>query len=146
MKIAILIHLLFAVIWVGGMFFAYTVLRPTAVQVLEPPERLALWVGVFGRFFPWVWGAIFLLPASGFYLLQNLGATQAIHAMMGIWLIMTLVFFYIFFLRYPLLKKAVAANQWKTGGEILGSIRKLIAFNLSLGLLEVLAGVFARGF
>lgn len=49
-----LIHLLAAIVWVGGMFFAYMVLRPAAVEVLEPPARLRLWNVVFRRFFPWV--------------------------------------------------------------------------------------------
>ena len=47
------------VIWVGGMFFAYTILRPVAAaSQLEPPARLTLWAGVFAGFFPWVWSAI----------------------------------------------------------------------------------------
>ena len=47
------IHVLSAVVWVGGMFFALLVLRP-AVGPLEPAVRLALWRRVFARFFrPW---------------------------------------------------------------------------------------------
>ena len=57
MVILIALHILAAVIWVGGMFFAYMVLRPSAGP-LEPPTRLALWRRVFGRFFPWVWASI----------------------------------------------------------------------------------------
>ena len=59
-----LIHLLAALIWVGGMFFAYVVLRPAAVEALEPPQRLRLWDAAFRRFFVWVWGAVVVLPAS----------------------------------------------------------------------------------
>jgi uncharacterized membrane protein len=36
------IHLLAAVFWVGGMAFAYMVLRPAAAA-FAPPERLPLW-------------------------------------------------------------------------------------------------------
>ena len=49
---ALAIHLLLALLWVGGMFFAYLVLRPVAATELEPPQRLPLWRGVFSRFFP----------------------------------------------------------------------------------------------
>ena len=35
-------HILAAVIWVGGMFFAHMVLRPSA-GLLDSPTRLALW-------------------------------------------------------------------------------------------------------
>ena len=47
------IHLLAAVFWVGGMAFAYTVLRPAA-GALDPGVRLPLWRRVFARFLPWV--------------------------------------------------------------------------------------------
>ena len=52
MPLLIALHLLAAVIWVGGMFFAYMVLRPSA-GLLEPAARLPLWQRVFGHFFPW---------------------------------------------------------------------------------------------
>jgi uncharacterized membrane protein len=41
-----LLHLLSIVVWVGGMFFAYVVLRPSAAEILQPPERLRLWKGI----------------------------------------------------------------------------------------------------
>ncbi|MGV8935022.1 MAG: hypothetical protein ACOH1I_10380 [Gallionellaceae bacterium] len=50
-----MIHLLAVIVWVGGMFFAYVVLRPSAAEVLQPPERLRLWDKAFNLFFNWVW-------------------------------------------------------------------------------------------
>lgn len=44
------LHVLSALIWVGGMFFAWMVLRPAAVKALDGPARLTLWVGVFQGF------------------------------------------------------------------------------------------------
>ena len=58
-------HTLAATVWVGGMFFAYIVLRPAAVA-LDPPLRLSLWAGVFQRFFPWVWLIVLVLLVSGY--------------------------------------------------------------------------------
>src|SRR5690242_8595479 len=65
MVLLLALHVLSAVAWVGGMFFAYLVLRPAAGP-LEPPLRLALWRRVFDRFFPWVWAAVALLLLSGY--------------------------------------------------------------------------------
>ncbi len=45
------LHVLAATVWVGGMFFAWMVLRPAAVAMLQAPERLRLWTDVFRRFF-----------------------------------------------------------------------------------------------
>ena len=57
-QILLFVHLLGAIAWVGGMFFAYFCLRPAAMEVLDPPRRLPLWSATFARFFrtrpsPW---------------------------------------------------------------------------------------------
>jgi uncharacterized membrane protein len=63
--IGLFFHILAAVIWVGGMFFAHQLLRPAAAA-LEPVHRLPLWRRVFARFFPLVWLSIAALVASGY--------------------------------------------------------------------------------
>lgn len=140
-----LIHILAAVIWVGGMFFAYVVLRPAAVEVLEPPQRLRLWDAVFRRFFYWVWGAVAILLASGFYMIHLYGgfasAPGHVHAMLVMGLLMTAIYGYVFFACYVPFKLLVAKQDWKGAGNVLGRIRKLIAVNLSLGLLTVCVAV-----
>ncbi|HEX4938933.1 MAG TPA: hypothetical protein VFX11_09675, partial [Candidatus Kapabacteria bacterium] len=68
MSVMIALHLLSAVIWVGGMFFAYMALRPVAASLLEPPVRLTLWAQVFTRFFPWVWASVLLLLGTGLWM------------------------------------------------------------------------------
>ncbi|MBD3634491.1 MAG: hypothetical protein HUJ23_06240, partial [Methylophaga sp.] len=73
MTFAIPLHLLAAVIWVGGMFFAYMVLRPTAAGLLPPEQRLPLWSQVFKLFFVWVWIAIIVLLGTGFWMIHLLG-------------------------------------------------------------------------
>jgi len=140
-----LIHLLAALIWVGGMFFAYVVLRPAAVEVLEPPQRLRLWNVVFHRFFQWVWGAVGVLLVSGFYIIFQYGgfSTAPIHvlAMLALGLVMIAIYGYVFFACYAPLNQHVGKQQWKEAGEMLGKIRKLIAVNLALGLLTVCVAV-----
>ena len=143
---AFALHLLAAVIWVGGMFFAYMALRPAAVA-LEPPARLALWVRTFARFFPWVWAAVLLLPASGYWMLFQVfggfkGAAWYIHAMQGIGIVMFLLFMHVFFAPYRRLRAAVARQDWADGARRLGQIRVLVGVNLMLGLITVtLAGI-----
>ncbi len=64
------LHVLAALVWVGGMFFAWLVLRPAAVAALDGPARLRLWVEVFQRFFVWVWVAVAVLVISGMGMLH----------------------------------------------------------------------------
>lgn len=140
-----LIHLLAALVWVGGMFFAYVVLRPAAVEVLPPPERLRLWGSVFSRFFNWVWLAIGLLLISGFYMVYLYGGLtyvpRHVHIMLALGLVMMAVYGYVFFACYVPLSLHVGKQRWKEAGEQLGRIRKLVAFNLTLGLLTVSVAV-----
>ena len=67
-SISITIHIFAAIVWVGGMFFAYIILRPSLSDA-EPPQRLEIWGGVFQRFFPWVWLSVIALPLTGYGLI-----------------------------------------------------------------------------
>lgn len=147
--IAITLHFLAAVIWVGGMFFAYMALRPVAAKLLEPPQRLTLWSNVFARFFPWVWGAIITLPATGYILIYQIwgGFSHVrldIHLMHIIGWIMIFIFLHLYFALYKRLSHAVEAKTFEIAGKKLNQIRKLIAINLTLGLIVVIIATAGR--
>lgn len=144
-----LIHLLAVVIWVGGMFFAYMVLRPSLAGAFKQQERLRLWDRVFSRFFKWVWLAVLLLYSSGFYMVYQHGGIghvpSYIHLMLLLGIVMLLIYAYVFlgcYARYSLL---VADKDWPNADTLLATMRKLIAGNLALGLLTVCVAVIGRG-
>ena len=140
MTLSLFLHVLSVVVWVGGMFFAYMALRPVAAGVLEPPQRLTLWAGVFDKFFPWVWVSVVLILLTGLHMLMVFGGASAplyALAMLVLGVAMMLIFGHVFFAPYKKLKCAVAAQDWKAGGAALGQIRMLIGINLSLGLLTI---------
>jgi uncharacterized membrane protein len=147
-RMAILLHVLAVVIWVGGMFFAYMALRPAAVQTLEPPQRLPLWAATFTRFFPWVWLSIATLLGSGFYLIAIYGGFAAvglyIPTMLAIGILMMLIFGHVYFAGFSRLKRGVAAKDWKAAGAALGQIRMLIGINLSLGLINIFVAILGK--
>jgi len=136
------LHVLAALVWVGGMFFAWMVLRPAAMKALEGPARLKLWVEVFQGFFRWVWVAVVLLPVSGVGML-NLhftgfeNAPRYVQVMMGLYVVMTALFIRIQALMLPELRTAVAGQDWPAGAAILGRIRRLVGINLLVGLAVV---------
>lgn len=149
MPIAITLHLLSAVIWVGGMFFAYMALRPVAATLLEPPLRLSLWAQVFQRFFLWVWISILALLATGFWMIfGSLGGMASaglhVHIMLTIALIMIGLFIYLNVCPYRHLKTCVANEDYKEGAVSLGKIRQIVAINLSLGLINIIIAVAGR--
>ena len=150
MAVGIALHTLAAVIWVGGMFFAYLVLRPSA-GALEPAIRLPLWERVFSRFFPWVWLSIAVLLASGFSMIfMGLGGFRAVgiyvDAMMALGILMVAIYAHLYFAPWKRFRQAVAAGDWLGAAEHLGQIRRIVAVNLTLGLLTVLIGASGRYF
>ncbi len=149
MSLAVLLHVIAVVVWVGGMFFAHQVLRPVAAGQLEPPARLTLWVGVFGRFFPWVWACVAVILATGFWLIFSkyggMGSSPLfVHAMLGLGILMMLIFMHVFFAPYARLKRAVAAQDWPAGGKALSQIRMLVGINTLIGMLTIAIGAGGR--
>ena len=143
MNLAIPLHVLSVVIWVGGMFFAHMALRPVAARQLEPPLRLTLMQAVLGRFFPWVWAAVIIIFGSGLWMIFSVyggfgGLALHVHLMTAMGLVMMAVFFYIYFVPWPMLTKEVAATNWPDAARALARIRLLIGLNMLLGLLTVL--------
>jgi len=149
MGIAVPLHVIAVVVWVGGMFFAHQCLRPVAAAQLEPPARLTLWAGVFARFFPWVWVSIVLVLGTGLWLMFAVfggfkGSALYIHAMFGLGLVMAAIFMHVFFAPYKRLKKAVAAQDWPAGGKQLAQIRMLVGINTLIGLITLAIGSGGR--
>jgi len=148
LTVGVAFHIVAAVIWVGGMFFAHMVLRPSAGP-LEPPVRLALWERVFSRFFPWVWAAVVVLLVSGFAMvLWGLGGFGKVgtyvNIMMGVGIIMMLIYGHLYFVPWRRFRAAVASADWPSAGQNIDQIRMLVTINLILGLITVVVGASGR--
>ena len=131
----LVLHLLGAVIWVGGMFFALLVLRPS-LAVLDPAQRLALHRKVFRRFFLIVWHVMPIMLATGFAMLFVVyggfaGAQWNVNLMMLLGLVMSALFVGLFFGPWAALRRADDAAA-------IDRIRRLIQANLVLGLIVVI--------
>src|SRR5436853_7057630 len=130
------------------MFFALLVLRP-ASGLLEPGPRLALWLGVLGRFFAWVIAAIALLLLSGYAMIFGVyagfrGIGLHVHIMQGIGIVMMLLFFHLYFAPWRRFKAALARQDDAEAARQLNQIRWIVTLNLILGLLTVAVGSSGR--
>lgn len=146
--IAVALHGLGAVVWVGGMFAIYVCLRP-ALGALEPPQRLRLMRATFQKFFAWVWTAILLLLISGYWMVFETfggfgGAGLHVHVMQAIGWAMIALFLWLFHGPWLALKRAVDSEDWPSAAASLNRIRQIIAVNLPLGLLVVIIGASGR--
>ena len=142
MTILIALHILGAVVWVGGMFFAYMALRPAAGD-MAPAERLGLWRRTLDNFFPWVCGSIAALLGSGYGLIIAFpDEVDGIHVdiMQGLGWIMILIFCHVYFAPYRRLRAALDGGDVETAAKQLGQIRLIFGGNLILGLITILVG------
>lgn len=147
LSVLLALHLLGVVVWVGGMAFALLVLRPS-LAVLEPPQRLALHVPVFTRFFRLIWHAMPLMLLTGYAMVFAVfggfgGVSPAVHVMHLLGLIMTAVFVFVFFVPWRALRAAVQAGDAAAAGAAVERIRRLVMVNLVLGLVTVAVAAFA---
>lgn len=157
------LHVMAAVVWVGGMFLMHFAVRPSAVQLLDPPQRQPLLAAILGRFFFWVAISVAVVLASGLLMIMGLGAASgaiaagknafaegfriahvSVHLMFALGLAMMAVFAHIRFAPFRRLKRAVAAHDWPAGGRALDLIRLLVGLNLILGVLTIAVATIGR--
>lgn len=146
--LAVALHVLAAVIWVGGMVFAHQFQRPAAAR-LEPGQRLPLWRDTFARFFPVVWGSIAVLLVTGYGLVfvtyggfGNVGVH--VHVMQASGWLMMLLFFHVYFAPYRRLRRALDAGDLAAARKALDQIRRIVGINMLLGLATAAIGASGR--
>jgi uncharacterized membrane protein len=142
------LHVLGAVLWVGGMVFALAVLRP-ALSVLEPPQRLAVHEAVLGRFFRLIWHVMPIMLLTGYVMLFGwyggfVGAGWHIHTMHFTALLMTGVFVAIVAGPWKEFRAALGGGDRAAAATAMNRIRLLVTMNLALGLLTVAVAAWGR--
>lgn len=148
MSVLVALHVLAALVWVGGMFFAHQVLRPSAGP-LETPVRLALWRRVLGRFFSWVWVSVVLLLASGIFMIViDYGGFESaglyVSLMMAVGIVMMLLFAHLYFAPWRRFRRALDGGDVPAAGRNLDQIRRVVGINLILGLATAVVGASGR--
>jgi uncharacterized membrane protein len=127
------LHVLGAVVWVGGMFFTTLIVRPTLAD-LEPSRRVDIYRGTYGRFFKVIWIVMPGMLLTGYIMLFTkyggfADAGWNIHLMHMLGLAMAAVFVGVWFGPY---------RRFQQGqGRAIDIIRQLIIANLALGLATV---------
>jgi uncharacterized membrane protein len=142
------IHLLAAVFWVGGLSFAYMVLRPAAGG-LDPALRLPLWRRVFARFLPWVGVSVVALLASGIAMIflvfdKPSNAPPYIQVMATTGIVMILLFLHVIFAPWRRFRDAVDRGALPEAAKSLNQIRIIVGINLLLGALTIVIGSTGR--
>lgn len=149
MVAALALHVIAAMIWVGGMLNMVFVVRPVAVDLLDPPDRIPFLTRALGRFFIIVWAAVITLLITGYWIIFSVyggfaGVHWSIHAMAGLGLLMVLKFCYLYFLPYRRLLRFSSQQQWSEAAGQLNSIRRVVLANGILGLIVIVIATIGR--
>jgi uncharacterized membrane protein len=99
--IALAIHVLAIVLWIGGVAMVTTVLLPAVRRFKSAEERLSFFETIERRFAWQARGTTLIAGASGFYLVYRLGLWSSfgtiadwwLDAMFALWLLFTFVLF-----------------------------------------------------
>jgi uncharacterized membrane protein len=145
-----LLHLISAIVWMGGMTLMLFALRPAAISLLEPQLRAQLMGQVWQRFFAMVAVAAVVLLTTGtnmyttvFKATKAAGGTGGVplgwNLMLVLGMLMILIFGHIYFAGFRKFKRAVAAAQWPEAAKTAGLIHTLIVVNFALGWLSIVA-------
>lgn len=142
------LHVLGAVLWVGGLATMLLVVRP-ALMGLEPPQRVAVHRVAMQKFFLLVWHAMPIVLLSGYGLVLfwfgGFGATGwHVRMMHGTGLLMTAIFLYVVLVPWKVFRQAVNRGGVPTAVAALGRIRQLVLLNLVLGVLTVAVAAWGR--
>ena len=132
------VHILCIVVWVGGMFFAVVVLRPS-VAALEPAQRIALHNRVFRRFFLVIWHAMPIALLAGYAMIVGVWHGFAhlpwnVNVMQALGLVMAGIFLVVVFGPYRRFRAAISSARAAEAAE---RIRRLILINLVLGVATI---------
>jgi uncharacterized membrane protein len=141
--ILLALHLLFAALWVGGMFYAVVVLRP-ALETLDAMPRLQMHMLTLKRFFRVVWVAMPAMLLTGWAMVFAVWGGFAalpwsINVMQTLALLMALIFLYLFFSPWQRLRRAI-----RPGPDLLPRIRQLVTLNLGLGIVTIIVGALGH--
>ena len=132
------LHLLCAVLWVGGMFFAFVVVRPS-LAVIEAPQRMLLQTQVLKKSFLIVWHVMPVIILTGFAMLPYVGgmpnAPWQVHAMLALGLLMAALFLATYLGPYRKFRRTTDRTRMASSFR---RIRMLIDINLVLGLIVVI--------
>jgi uncharacterized membrane protein len=141
-QFVLLLHLLAAMFWLGGMATIVFCVRPAALAVLAAPQPIALLHATLARFLKYVALAMAILLLTGIHLYGlrgGIGARWGVHVMAFGGIVMMLIYGHIRFAAFKRLDAAVKVQAWAEAKPALDLIRKMVLVNLALGVAIIAA-------
>ena len=147
----VFLHVISAVIWVGGMIAIRFAVHYSMQNIEEPKIKLARTLDFLKRFFSMVIPAILTLLITAIIMIIALGfkETELYNVVIIkeiIWSIMTLIFITIYLKRNKAQKAFDNGDFLTAKNNLLPIATYFIPINIILGLIAIFLGITLRGF
>jgi uncharacterized membrane protein len=141
----VFLHVLSAIIWVGGMIAIRLAVHPSMQTIEEPKIKLGKTLMLMGKFFNIVMPFIFILLITAIVLIFTMEKSPAIAMKEYIWIIMTANFTWMYLKRRKA-QKLFDEGKLPDAKAVVALIPKfLLPLNIVLGLIALWLGVGLRG-
>lgn len=150
-SLIIFLHVLSAIVWIGGMIAIRFAVHFSMQQIQEPKIKIERTLDNLQRFFTLVIPSIIILLITALLLVFGIGfkdtpLNSIVHIKESIWLVMTIVFILVYIKRNRA-QKAFNEGNMPTVKANLEPIAKIyIPLNILLGIVALYLGVTLRGF
>ena len=147
----VFLHIIGAVIWVGGMIAIRVAVHPALQAIDENKTKLGTTLRVVGRLFNLVLPFIIIIIFTAVLMAVGLGFKHSplywlVHLKEGIWTIMAINYTYMY------IKRAKAQRLFNSGdlpgakAQVAKFANLLLPINIILGVIAIYSGVVLRGF
>jgi len=151
LSIIVFLHVLSAVLWVGGMIAIRFAVHYSIQNIAEPKIKIARTLEYLKRFFNMVIPAIILLLVTAIILILTLGFKGTplysfVIVKEAIWTIMTIVFITIYIKRNEAEKAFISGDFLGAKTRLAPIAKYFIPLNITLGIIAIYFGITLRGF
>ena len=142
----VFLHVLSAIIWIGGMIAIRLAVHPTMQSIDDPKIKLGKTLMLMGKFFNIVMPFIVMLLLTAIVLIFAVGKSSTMQIKEFIWVVMAANFTWMY------LKRAKAQRLFNQGSfpdakATVALIPKvMLPLNILLGLVALWLGITLRGF
>jgi uncharacterized membrane protein len=145
--IIIFLHIISAVIWIGGMIAIRLAVHPTIGSIEDDKLRLEKTLLAMRKLFHLVLPFIALIVFCGIVLVIGGGFTGwKVHTKEAIWTVMLLNYIYMYIQRFRA-SRAVKKGNLPRAKELVRLLpNRLLPLNIILGLVAIFLGVMLRGY
>ncbi|MGB5792567.1 hypothetical protein [Poseidonibacter sp.] len=147
----IFLHVISAVIWVGGMIALRFAVHPSVQDIAEPKIKIERTLQFLKTFFNIVIPCIVILLITAIIMIIALGFKgtpiySVVIAKEIIYTIMTIVFISIYIKRNKAQKAFLLGDYITTKAQLAPIAKYFIPLNIALGIIAIYLGVTLRGF